>query len=160
MRDSIKKGFSFGLTSGVITTLGLIVGLWATTESKFIIVGGIFVIAIADALSDSMGMHISEESKKRTSKKRVWEATFSTFFSKFVFALSFAIPILLLDLKLAMIVSVVWGLFLISCLSFYISKKDKISRLKVIVEHVVLTVFVVLVSYGVGKGIRSLLVIQ
>ncbi len=160
MKDSIKKGFSFGLTSGVITTLGLIIGLWATTESKVIIIGGIFIIAIADALSDSMGMHISEESKKRTSEKHIWEATFATFFSKLVFALSFAIPIFLLNLGLAMIVSVIWGLFLISCLSFYISKKDKISRFKVIAEHVILTAFVVLASYCVGKLVRSLFVIQ
>lgn len=160
MKDSIKKGFSFGLTSGVITTLGLIIGLWATTESKFIVAGGIFIIAIADALSDSMGIHVAEESRHKASEKHIWETTFSAFFSKLIFTLSFAIPVFLLNLKLAMIISLVWGLFLISGLSFYISKKGKISKLKVIAEHVILTVFVVLASYGIGKFIRGLVAIQ
>ena len=155
MKDSIKKGFSFGLTSGVITPLGLIIGLWATTGSRSIILGGIFIIAIADALSDALGIHISEESKKKNSYKSVWESTSAAFFSKFVFALSFAIPILLLNLNLAMIVSIIWGLFLISWLSFLISKKDNISRAKVIVEHVVLTILVVLATYGIGRFVRA-----
>ncbi len=153
MKDSIKKGFSFGLTSGVITTLGLIIGLYSSTESKVIILGGILIIALADALSDSIGIHISEESKKRNSKKDIWEATFSTFFSKFIFALSFAIPILFFELGLAMILSIVWGLLLISILSFYISKKNR--ALKVIVEHVVLTILVVGATYGIGRFVRA-----
>jgi len=153
MKDSIKKGFSFGLTSGVITTLGLIIGLYSSTESKVIILGGILIIALADALSDSIGIHISEESKKRNSKKDIWEATFSTFFSKFIFALSFAIPILFFELGLAMILSIVWGLLLISVLSFYISKKNR--ALKVIVEHVVLTILVVAATYGIGRFVRA-----
>ena len=157
MKDSIKKGFSFGLTSGVITTLGLIIGLWATTESRFVIIGGIFVIAIADALSDALGIHISEESKKRTSEKKIWESTLSTFFSKFIFALSFVIPVLLLELGTAIIVSIIWGFVLISSLSFYIAEKGKISRFKVIAEHVILTALVVLATYGVGKAVRSLI---
>ena len=37
MRTSLKIGFSFGLTSGVITTLGLMVGLHAGTHSKSVV---------------------------------------------------------------------------------------------------------------------------
>jgi hypothetical protein len=40
MNDSIKKGFGFGLTSGVITTLGLIVGLHSSTNSTLAVIGG------------------------------------------------------------------------------------------------------------------------
>lgn len=53
MRLSIRKGFSFGLTSGVITTLGLIVGLHSSTHSDLSVIGGILSIAIADAMSDA-----------------------------------------------------------------------------------------------------------
>ena len=34
MKHSVRTGLSFGLTSGVITTLGLMVGLHAGTHSK------------------------------------------------------------------------------------------------------------------------------
>ena len=53
MEVSIKKGVSFGLTSGTITTLGLMVGLYSGTQSRLVVLGGIVTIAIADALSDA-----------------------------------------------------------------------------------------------------------
>ena len=86
MKHSLKVGFSFGLTSGIITTLGLMVGLNSGTRSKLVIIGGVLTIAIADAFSDALGIHISEESENRHSGKEIWEATMSTFLSKFIFA--------------------------------------------------------------------------
>ena len=41
MRPSWKTGVSFGLTSGVITTLGLMVGLYSGTHSRTVVIGGI-----------------------------------------------------------------------------------------------------------------------
>lgn len=59
MRTSWKTGISFGLTSGVITTLGLMAGLYSGTHSRAIVIGGILTIAIADAMSDALGIHVS-----------------------------------------------------------------------------------------------------
>ena len=92
MKLAIKKGVGFGLTSGVITTLGLIIGLNAGTHSKMIIIAGILTIAIADAFSDALGIHVSEESQKDTTNKEIWASTISTFFSKLIIALTFLIP--------------------------------------------------------------------
>jgi len=153
MKQSIKKGFSFGLTSGIITTLGLIVGLNSSTHSKLIIIGAILIIAIADALSDSLGIHISEESENHHSTKEIWESTFSTFFSKFIFALTFIIPILLFQLSTAIIVSIIWGLSLIAIFSYYISRKGKIPTYKVILEHLIIAILVIIVTYYVGEWI-------
>ncbi|MCK5112976.1 MAG: hypothetical protein KAQ84_05480, partial [Thermoplasmatales archaeon] len=74
----MKTGFSFGLTSGIITTLGLIVGLHSGTHSRIVIIGGIITIAIADAFSDSVGIHISEESEGKHNSREIWESTIST----------------------------------------------------------------------------------
>jgi hypothetical protein len=89
MHDSTIKGASFGLTSGIITTLGMIVGLDSGTHSKVVVIGGILTIAIADAFSDALGMHISEESNKKNGNKEVWLSTIATFLSKLLFALPF-----------------------------------------------------------------------
>jgi hypothetical protein len=45
VRPSLRTGLSFGLTSGIITTLGLMVGLHAFSGSKLVVVGGILTIA-------------------------------------------------------------------------------------------------------------------
>ena len=49
MKDSLRTGISFGLTSAVITTLGLMVGLHSGTHSKIVVLAGILTIAVADA---------------------------------------------------------------------------------------------------------------
>jgi len=54
-------GISFGLTSAVITSLGMIVGLYSATSSKLAVVAGIIIMAIADGLSDAVGLHMAEE---------------------------------------------------------------------------------------------------
>jgi len=151
MKDSIKKGLGFGLTSGIITTLGLIVGLNSGTHSRAVILGGILVIAIADAMSDALGIHISEEAgHKKISHVDVWESTVSTFLFKFIFALTFVVPILFLELDTAIIVSVVWGLALISGFSFYISRVRGENPFKPVVEHLVIAILVIIITYFVG----------
>ena len=156
MKISIRKGFSFGLTSGIITTLGLIAGLQSSTNSSTIIIGGILVIAIADALSDALGIHVSEESENKHSAKEIWESTVATFLSKFIFALTFIAPFLLLSLSRAIIVSVVWGLSLIIAFSWYMAKQQNIKAFKVVLEHLIIAIFVIVVTHYVGLWAASL----
>lgn len=155
MRLSIRKGFSFGLTSGIITTLGLIVGLHSGTHSNIVIIGGILVIAIADAMSDALGVHISEESENKHSTKEIWESTVSTFLSKFVFALIFIIPVLFLQLSTAIIVCVIWGLSLITIFSYYIAKQQNVKPYSIILEHLIIAIMVIMITHYVGDWIAT-----
>lgn len=156
MKLSIKKGFSFGLTSGIITTLGLIVGLHSGTHSRMAVIGGLISIAIADAFSDAIGMHISEESENKHREREIWESTTSTFLFKLFFALTFMIPILLFELQIAIIVSLVWGLFLLGLLSFYIAKKEKARPYKVILEHLLIAIVVIVLTHFIGGWIAQI----
>ena len=52
--DGARTGLFFGATSGVITTIGLITGLHAGTRSVTAVLGGIFVIAVADAVREQI----------------------------------------------------------------------------------------------------------
>ena len=155
MKLAIRKGFSFGLTSGVITTLGVIVGLHSSTHSTLVVIGGIVVIAIADALSDALGIHISEESEIKHSTREIWESTISTFLSKFFFALTFIIPFLLFSLSAAIIVSVIWGFSLITIFSFYLAKQQNLKPYKVILEHLIIAITVVIITHCVGDLIST-----
>ncbi len=150
VKHSLKIGFSFGMTSGIITTLGLIVGLHSGTNSKLAVIGGILTIAIADAFSDALGIHISEESEIRHSSREIWESTVSTFFSKFVFALIFLIPILTFKLSTAIIICVIWGLFALCLLSYNIAKGQKGKLWKIIFEHLIIALVVIVLAHYVG----------
>ncbi|MCK4669981.1 MAG: hypothetical protein KAT43_02165 [Nanoarchaeota archaeon] len=156
MNGAIRRGFSFGLTSGIITTLGLIVGLNSSTHSKMVIIGGILIIAIADALSDAMGIHISEEAQVKNSKKAIWESTIATFLTKFIIALTFIVPVSLFQLYTAIIISIVWGLALISLFSYHISVRKKIRPYKAIIEHLVIAIVVIIITHYLGLWVATL----
>jgi len=156
MRHSLKTGFSFGLISGIITTIGLIVGLHSGTHSKFVIIGGILTIAIADAFSDALGIHISEESENKHSIREIWESTFSTFIAKFVFAMTFLAPILVFkNLSFAIIASIIWGLSCIGVFSYFMAKEQRVKPLKVVMEHIFIAFIVIVSTHFVGDIIRT-----
>lgn len=150
MNHSRKKGFSFGLISGIITTLGLIVGLHSSTHSTLVVIGGILIIAIADALSDAFGIHISEEAENSHTEKEIWESTLATFLSKLLVALTFVAPVLLFSLTTAVYVSIGWGLLLIGIFSYYLANQRQNHPAKVILEHLIIAVVVIIVTHYVG----------
>lgn len=55
--------FSFGITSAIITSLALIVGLDQVSDPKMSIIGALMLLAVADNISDSLGIHIYRESQ-------------------------------------------------------------------------------------------------
>ncbi|MFC1768753.1 hypothetical protein ACFLZX_03225 [Nanoarchaeota archaeon] len=157
MESSLLKGICYGLTSGVITTLGLIVGLNSFTESKLFIIGGVLTIAIADSFSDSLGIHISEESSNK-SHKGVWKATLSTFFAKMLFSLTFIVPIMMFDYPISVYVSIGWGFLLLGLLSYYIATMNKTNPIKVILEHLGIALVVVVLTHYIGDFISLVFV--
>ena len=78
-----------------------------------------------------------------------------TFLTKFVFSISFAIPLLLLPLGPAVIASVVWGLFVIVLLSYFLAKSQGEPPLYIIGEHVGIAVLVVVLSHYIGVWVAA-----
>lgn len=155
LKHSYAKGLSFGVASGIVTTLGLMVGLYSGTHSKLAVLGGILTIAIADAMSDAFGIHLSEESERKNKSEHVWETALATFLTKFVFALTFAIPVLIYELRTAVMISIVWGLFLITIISIMIADWREESRLMQITEHYGIAIVVIIITYYLGVFINS-----
>jgi VIT1/CCC1 family predicted Fe2+/Mn2+ transporter len=155
LKHSLKTGLSFGLTSGIITTLGLMVGLHSGTNSRLAVIGGILTIAIADAFSDALGIHVSEESENKHTTREIWEATLATFASKFIFALTFIVPVMLLQLATAVLVSVVWGLSLLGIFSFMLAREQNKAPWKVVTEHLGIALVVIVSTHYVGGWIAS-----
>lgn len=153
--DGARTGLFFGATSGVITTIGLIVGLNSGTRSVTAVLGGILVIAVADAMSDALGIHLAEESDPNTTHDHVWSATIMTFITKFVFSISFAIPLLLLPLSTAVMASVAWGMLVIVVLSYFLARSQNESPLAIVGEHLGIAILVVIISHYIGVWVAN-----
>jgi VIT1/CCC1 family predicted Fe2+/Mn2+ transporter len=141
--------FSFGATSAIITNLGIITGLDTLSHPKLSIISALLVIALADNMSDSFGIHIYQESE-HVGKKEVWISTLTNFFTRLLVSLTFIALIIALPVNLAVICSVVWGLFILTVMTYTIAKQSNISPYPAILTHIVIAAVVVIASNYIG----------
>jgi len=156
MREQLRIGITFGMTSAVITTSGLMVGLHSGTHSKIAVLGGILTIAIADAFSDALGIHVSEESENVHTAREIWGATVATFMAKFFFAMTFAAPFLFLPLARAVLSSLIWGFSILAVLSYVMAKAQGERPWKVVGEHLLIAFIVISITHWVGHLVSNL----
>jgi VIT1/CCC1 family predicted Fe2+/Mn2+ transporter len=141
--------FSFGATSAIITNLGIITGLDTLTHPKLSIIGALLVIALADNLSDSFGIHIYQESE-HIGKKEVWLSTLTNFLTRLFVSSTFIILIIVLPIRLAAVCSVIWGLLILIVMTYTIAKQQQISPYSAIFVHLTIAVIVVVASNFIG----------
>ena len=135
--------------------MGLMVDINAITDSRIAVLGIIFTLAIADSMSDALGIHMAEEARTYSTTQSIWLATFTTFITKAVITLTFTLPVLLLNLKLAILISIIWGILLISSLSYKVAIDSHQNPIKVISEHLMLAFVVIVLSNFMGEWIVS-----
>lgn len=157
LAHSLSVGISFGVTSGIITTIGLMVGLSTGTNSRTAVLAGILTIAVADSLSDALGIHISEENEGVHTPREVWGATAATFASKLIMALTFVIPVLLFPLDTAVIVAIVWGTISLTMLSIDIGRRQGTDPKPIVLEHLGVATLVVVAAHLLGLAVSALL---
>jgi vacuolar iron transporter family protein len=141
--------FSFGATSAIITNLGIITGLDTLTHPKLSIIGALLVIALADNLSDSFGIHIYQESE-HIGKKEIWLSTLTNFLTRLFVSSTFIFLIIVLPIRLAVVCSVVWGLLVLTVMTYTIAKQQKINPFSAIFVHLTIAVIVVVASNFIG----------
>ncbi|MFH1126464.1 MAG: hypothetical protein V1703_05020 [Candidatus Altiarchaeota archaeon] len=147
--------FSFGTTSAVTTSLALIVGLDETGNPKMSIVGALLVIALADNISDSLGIHIYQESQCSNSKGSSKIYALSNFFTRLVITLIFISLVVFLPIRYAVLSSLVIGLLLLSLLSYLIAVNHKTEPFREVLYHVGVAIIVLMASQIVGQTITS-----
>ena len=147
--------FSFGVTSAIITNLGLIVGLEALSHAKVSIVSAILVIALADNIADSFGIHIYQESECKAARE-VWLSTMTNFLARFFVSISFIILVLLLPIHIAVVCSVFYGLLLLAVMSYSIAKCRDVHPYYAVIEHLTIASVVIVASKIVSKFIPGM----
>lgn len=137
--------FSFGGTSGIITNMAIITGLNALSNAKISIIGSLLVVALADNISDTLGIHIYQESEGLT-KKEVWITSFTNFLSRFLVCMGFIFIVYFLPIQTAVTVSIIYGLLVLSIISYLISIRKRVNPWLAIMEHILIAVLVIILS--------------
>ncbi len=98
---------SFGGTAAIVTSMALLVGLYAANAGKASVIGALLIIAVADNLTDSLSIQMYEESE-RLDKREAFLRTLSNFVTRLLVGLTFVV-IVALFWKHAVSVGVTWA---------------------------------------------------
>jgi VIT1/CCC1 family predicted Fe2+/Mn2+ transporter len=112
------------------------------------------VIALADNIADSAGIHIYQEAECLKTKD-VWFSTFTNFLTRILVSLTFVFLVILLPIKAAVTCSLIWGLLLLSYLSYTIARNRKVNPYLAVFEHIAIAVLVIVLSNFLGALMMS-----
>lgn len=84
------------------------------------------------------------------SQKRVWLLTVTNFFSRLITSLGFVAIIFFLPLQLSVILSLLYGLTILSVVSYIIAKSRHMNPWHTIIEHLLIAIAVILLSKLLG----------
>ena len=147
--------FSFGATSSTVTSLGIIFGLLTSGNPQASVIGSLLVIAVADNIADSLGIHIYREST-RTQKENTRMFTISNFLTRFGITLTFVVLFAFLPIDYAAVACTIIGMGILVFLSYLIGVQTKTSTLREILIHIGIAIPVIIISHFLGQLIFSI----
>ena len=146
------RNYIFGSSAAILTDVSLIVGLGSAQAGKGPILAGLLTIAVADNISDSLGIHLYKESEGY-GQRLSFVSTILNFFSRLLISCTFIAIVLVLPIAQALYVGLIWGLLLIVFISYLISRSNKDNPVKEMVTHVLVAVVVIALSRFLGHAI-------
>jgi VIT1/CCC1 family predicted Fe2+/Mn2+ transporter len=146
--------YSFGGTAAIVTSVGLIIGFGAAAVPRAAVVSGLLIIALADNVSDSLSIHVYQESENLDARA-AFRATLTNFAARFLVAISFVGIALCSPLSVAPTVALVWGMLLLAALTHVVARARKASPWRETVKHVTVALVVIGVSRVLGGFIAD-----
>jgi len=119
------------------------------------ILSALLIIAIADNLSDSLGIHIYRESQMTGTVADARIHTITNFLARFAVTMVFIALVVALPLGYSVVLSVAFGLSLLTYLSYRIAQARGTSPYKEILQHVAIAIAVITISHFVGQWISG-----
>jgi len=145
---------SFGGTAAIVTSMALMAGLEAANAAKAAEVSALLIAAVADNLTDSLSVHLYQESEG-LERREAFVGTLANFATRLVVCLSFVLMVLLFDRHTAAVGGIVWGLSLLSALSYILARQRNVSALSEVVKHVAVAVAIIFVSKSIGQWVTA-----
>jgi VIT1/CCC1 family predicted Fe2+/Mn2+ transporter len=149
------RNYIFGSSAAIITDTSLIVGLGSAHAGKGPILAGLLTIAVADNISDSLGIHMYKESEGYGQRLSL-RSTLLNFLSRLATSFTFIAIVVALPLSQAVYVGLAWGLLLIGLISYLVSRSNGKNPVKEVAIHVVIAVAVIVLSRFLGGEIARL----
>lgn len=147
---------SYGGSAAIATSMALVSGLGAAGAMKPVVASALLIAALADNLTDSLSIHIFQESEQ-LDQKEAFAGTVSNFVTRLLVCLSFILLVWLLPVSVALGLIIAWGMLLLAALTFLVARERKVGAFFEVVKHLLVAASVVVVSKAIGSWISTAL---
>lgn len=147
---------SYGGSAAIATSMALVSGLGAAGATKPVVASALLIAALADNLTDSLSIHIFQESEQ-LDQKEAFAGTVSNFVTRLLVCLSFILLVGLLPVRVGLGGILAWGMLLLATLTFLVARERKVGALLEVVKHLLVAASVVIVSQAIGHWIGTAL---
>lgn len=145
---------SFGGTAAIVTSTGLILGMEAAASARAQMVSALLIFALADNLTDSLSMHAYQEAEQLEGREAL-RSTAANFVARLLIALSFVGLVLYVPRSALPALVAIWGLVLLSALTYGLARARGVSPGAEIGKHVVIAAIVLGLSRWLGAWIAG-----
>ena len=161
------QGVAFGTMDGLITILGVVIGIASATESSRAVVISGLVAGIANAFGNSLGFYASElaeraehiqENQHVSSMTETRRSTILAFVHSLVSTIVIVAPFALFGLTFAMTVSLILALTLLFALGTLVGRFSHASPWRFGIRYVLLGLAGAALSFVVGEAVGNLLI--
>ncbi len=150
------RHLSFGTPAAIVASMGLIVGLDAVTAAKATVVASLLITGIADNLTDSLSVHIYQESEG-LAERQAFQTTVANFIARLIVSISFILLFLFSPTSMAIFICVIWGFLLLSGLSYLLAKARRVGAASEIFKHAGVALVVIAIGKAVGLWIQNIM---
>jgi len=145
---------SFGGTAAVITSIGLVVGFVTASGSRTALVGSLLIVGLADNVTDSLSIHIYQESEGLEST-RALHATVVNFATRLLVTATFVLLAIAVPRSWLAPSAILWGVLLLGTLTRSLARQRQQSAGRELVLHLSVAGVVVVLSWAIGLVINS-----
>jgi len=153
------QGMTFGAMDAIINVLGIVVGL-GVIGNKLAVVVGLLVAGMANSMGNAVGFHVSEETEGIHTRKEVWLSTILCFVGTFSVTLILLVPLLVLSLGAAMVVSAGMGICIMVVMAAVNGRRLGNSRKEtahLMLEYVIMGISVIVIAFYLGRFASGIL---
>ena len=145
---------SFGATSAIVTSMGVIIGFGAGAISKSPIIAGLLIVGLADNLTDSLSIHIYQESE-RLEQRAAFRAAIGNFATRLIISLTFVALVFSFSSTNMLLACLAWGALLLTSLTWLVAKNRNANVATELLKHLTVAAAVVAASFSTGNLISA-----
>ena len=150
-RPALRR-VSFGSTSAVVTSIGLVVGFGSAQRATLI--ASLLIVGIADNLTDSLSVHLYQEAEG-LEEHEAFTSTVTNFVARLTITATFVALVALLHDGWLMATAITWGLIVLGMLTISLAHQRNAPVRRELIRHYAIALIVIALSRAIGAYVNA-----